>query len=145
MSIGTAVPTQDELNAVKHHFIHNKSIHETYDVGQYENDALQTLRTLFVENNKVVMVGGSGLYVNAVVNGLDEFPDVSPEIRKKLNVQLLKKGIENDPDTDLTLHHLPEKLRIDVVGQSVGMDKTQLLVHTQVGNEIGRASCRERV
>ena len=93
MQIGTAVPSKDELNAVKHHFIQNKSIFDTYSVGQFEKDSLKKLDELFLKNNIVVMVGGSGLYVDAVINGLDYFPDVDPEIRIKLNKELEEKGI----------------------------------------------------
>ncbi len=91
MTIGTAVPSSDELAAAKHHFIQNRSIFEDYSVGQFEKDTLQKLTKLFAKNAIVVMVGGSGLYTNAVINGLDYFPEVSPEIRIKLN-----KQIEND-------------------------------------------------
>ena len=93
MQIGTAVPSKDELNEVKHHFIQNKSIFDSYSVGQFEKDALKKLDKLFLKNNIVVMVGGSGLYVDAVINGLDYFPDVDPEIRIKLNKDLEEKGI----------------------------------------------------
>lgn len=95
MTIGTAVPNDQELQAVKHHFIQNKSIHESYSVGQFEKEALQKLDELFAITNKVVMVGGSGLYVNAVLYGLDEFPDVSPEIRQQLNAKLESEGLES--------------------------------------------------
>ena len=93
MQIGTAVPSKDELSDVKHHFIQNKSIFDTYSVGQFEKDALKKLNDLFLKNNIVVMVGGSGLYVDAVLNGLDYFPDIDPEIRIKLNKDLEEKGI----------------------------------------------------
>ncbi|WP_111707804.1 tRNA (adenosine(37)-N6)-dimethylallyltransferase MiaA [Lutibacter citreus] len=91
MTIGTAVPNKKELEASKHHFIQNRSIFEEYSVGQFEKDALSKLDALFLKNNVVIMVGGSGLYTNAVINGLDYFPEVSPEIRTELNQQ-----IEND-------------------------------------------------
>jgi tRNA dimethylallyltransferase len=95
MTIGTAVPSIKELNSAKHHFIQNRSIFEEYSVGEFERDALATLNQLFTKNDVVVMVGGSGLYVDAVLNGLDDFPDVDPEIRKQLNQQLETFGIEN--------------------------------------------------
>src|SRR5690606_6457411 len=66
MHIGTAAPTHEELAAAKHHFIHHKSIHDTYSVGAFEKDAIQCLNTLFKTKNTVIMVGGSGLYVDAV-------------------------------------------------------------------------------
>ncbi len=95
MNIGTAVPTQDELAAAPHHFIQNRSIFEDYSVGQFEKDALQKLEELFSKNNVVIMVGGSGLYTNAVISGLDYFPEVKPEIRENLNLQLKNEGIES--------------------------------------------------
>lgn len=94
MSIGTAVPSQEELTSVPHHFIQSRSIFEDYSVGQFEKDALQKLSTLFQQKNDVVMVGGSGLYANAVINGLDYFPKVDSNIREDLNLQLQEKGIQ---------------------------------------------------
>lgn len=94
MSIGTAIPSKQELEAVKHHFIQNKSIFEDYSVGDFERHALGLLKTLFEKNEIVVMVGGSGLYVDAVVKGLDSFPEVPSEIREQLNSELNEKGIE---------------------------------------------------
>ena len=93
MSIGTAAPSQEELNSVKHHFIHHKSIQENYNVGSFEKDALKTLNNLFKSHNIVVMVGGSGLYLDAITNGLDDFPEVERTIRKQLNDDLKIKGI----------------------------------------------------
>jgi len=93
MHIGTAVPTSEELNAAPHHFIQNRSIFDDYSVGQFEKDALQKIDSLFLKNNTVIMVGGSGLYTNAVINGLDYFPKVAPEIRTKLNSDLENEGI----------------------------------------------------
>ena len=94
MTIGTAVPSSEELAEAQHHFIQNRSIFEDYSVGQFEKDALLKLDELFSKNNIVIMVGGSGLYANAVINGLDYFPKVAPEIREQLNEQLQNKGIE---------------------------------------------------
>lgn len=94
MHIGTAVPSKKELKAAKHHFIQNRSILESYSVGDFERDALATLTKLFKKNSVIIMVGGSGLYANAVIDGLDYFPDVSPEIRENLNSSLQTEGIE---------------------------------------------------
>ncbi|WP_139958241.1 tRNA (adenosine(37)-N6)-dimethylallyltransferase MiaA [Flavicella sediminum] len=110
-TIGTAVPTQKELAQADHYFIQNRSIFEDYNVGQFERDALLKLDELFQENNVVIMVGGSGLYVDAVLNGLDYFPDVDPKIREQLNANLESKGLtylqaqlENlDPETYATI------------------------------------------
>ena len=94
MSIGTAVPSEEELAAARHHFIHNISIFENYSVGDFERDALRLLTEIFKKNNVAIMVGGSGLYIDAVVNGLDNFPEISSEIRKQLNEELKENGIE---------------------------------------------------
>jgi tRNA dimethylallyltransferase len=95
MTIGTAVPSKDELNAVKHYFIQNRSIFEAYNVGEFERDGLQKLSELFLKNDIVIMVGGSGLYVDAIINGLDYFPNVDASIREQLNRDLAEYGIEN--------------------------------------------------
>ena len=94
MKIGTAVPEDFELEAAQHHFIQNKSIFETYNVGQYEREALQKLKELFEKNPIQVLVGGSGLYVDAVLKGLDEFPKVDPSVREQLNSTFAEKGLE---------------------------------------------------
>lgn len=91
MSIGTAAPTPKELLQVKHYFVHNISIEEKYDVADYERNALALLDELFKTHETVVMTGGSGLFIDAVCNGIDEMPDVEPEIRNKVE-KLLKEG-----------------------------------------------------
>lgn len=100
MAIGTAVPSEEELNEIPHHFIHSRSIFDDYSVGDFERDAIDFLNTKFFPENpknptfkNFVMVGGSGLYVDAVVKGLDEFPETSPEIREELNKRWEKNGI----------------------------------------------------
>lgn len=93
MQIGTAAPSKEELSAAKHHFIHHKSIHDNYNVGTFERDAMALLNKLFKTKDVVIMVGGSGLYVDAVTKGLDDFPDVDGDIRKKLNFDLETKGL----------------------------------------------------
>ena len=94
MKIGTAVPSTEELAAAPHHFIQNRSVFEDYSVGQFEKDALKKLNALFSKNNIVIIVGGSGLYTNAVIEGFDDFPEVNPEIRQKLNKQIENGEIE---------------------------------------------------
>ena len=94
MTIGTAVPDSDELAAATHHFIQNKSIFEEYSVGQFEKDTLNKLDDLFAKNPIQIMVGGSGLYVDAVLKGLDYFPEVDPSIRINLTKELEENGIE---------------------------------------------------
>ena len=95
MSIGTAAPTEEELSVAPHHFIHHISIEDDYSVGDFEKEALSKLETLFKSHENVIMVGGSGLYVDAVTKGLDEFPKVDESIRENLNQQLKTEGIEN--------------------------------------------------
>jgi len=95
MTIGTAVPEPKELSVAPHHFIQNKSILEEYNVGSYERDAIATLEQLFEKHDVVIMVGGSGMYVNAVVNGLDEFPEIDKAIREDLTKRLANEGIES--------------------------------------------------
>lgn len=95
MSIGTAAPTIEELVAAPHHFIHHKSITENYNVGAFEKDALKTIEELHQKHDIVIMVGGSGLYVDAVTKGLDYFPDVDPNIREQLNNTLEEEGLES--------------------------------------------------
>lgn len=94
MRIGTAVPSDYELQLVRHHFIHNKSIQEDYTVGDFEKESLSLLEQLFKKKDIVLMTGGSGLYINAVLYGLNDFPDVDKEIRRQLNSEYDRKGIE---------------------------------------------------
>ena len=94
MTIGTAVPEPEELAAAPHHFIQNRSVFEDYSVGQFEKDTLAKLDELFSQKPIQIMVGGSGLYVDAVLKGLDYFPDVDPQIRIDLTIELENKGIE---------------------------------------------------
>lgn len=93
MQIGTAAPSIEELGAVKHHFIHHKSIQDHYNVGAFEKDALKALNNLFKTQDVVIMVGGSGLYVDAVTKGLDDFPEVDSSVRETLNTNLQNKGL----------------------------------------------------
>lgn len=95
MSIGTAVPSAEELQAAKHHFIQHTSIEDNYNVGDFESDAIKKLDELFKNNKIVIMVGGSGLYTKSVLEGLDYFPEVSLEIRQELNLKLEKEGLDS--------------------------------------------------
>ena len=95
MQIGTGRPSFEELTRAKHHFIQHKSIQENYSVGAFEKDTLNCLNSLFKTYNVVIMVGGSGLYVDAVANGLDYFPKVDTSIRENLNLQLETKGLQH--------------------------------------------------
>ena len=94
LRIGTAVPSAEELMAAPHHFIQHKSIFEAYSVGDFERDAIALLDKLFKKHDVVVMVGGSGLYAKAIIDGLDDFPEVDEVIRQELNEAYVQKGIE---------------------------------------------------
>jgi tRNA dimethylallyltransferase len=93
MKIGTAVPNAEELGSASHHFIQNKSIFESYSVGDFEQDALAKLDELFAKNKVQIMVGGSGLYVDAVLKGFDEFPEIDASVRETINQQFEALGI----------------------------------------------------
>lgn len=84
MAIGTAVPSEEELNSAKHHFIQNKSIFENYTVGDFEKEALLKFNDLFKNNDYAVLVGGSGLYVNAILKGFDTFPEIDSKVRDEV-------------------------------------------------------------
>ena len=92
--IGTAPPSAEEQTQVKHHFIHDRSIFDDYTVGDYENDAIALLDSLYQDNDKAILIGGSGLYVDAVLKGFDEFPEIDPKIRIHLQQELEEKGLE---------------------------------------------------
>lgn len=93
MSIGTAKPTVDEMDGVPHHFINNISIHETYSAGDFEKDVISLLKDLFRKHDTLILVGGSGLFVNAVCYGFDDIPS-NTEIRTQLISEYEKNGIE---------------------------------------------------
>ncbi|AWA30077.1 tRNA (adenosine(37)-N6)-dimethylallyltransferase MiaA [Flavobacterium magnum] len=111
MRIGTAVPSEAELQSVTHHFIHNKSIFDAYTVGDFEKEAIATLDELLRKSDVAVMTGGSGLYVDAVLNGFDDFPEIDPEIRNALATKYNELGmaflqeqlLALDPDYFLTV------------------------------------------
>ncbi|KFF04428.1 tRNA (adenosine(37)-N6)-dimethylallyltransferase MiaA [Flavobacterium reichenbachii] len=94
MTIGTAVPNQEELASATHHFIQNKSIFENYTVGDYEKEALQKIDELYETNDFIILIGGSGLYVDAILRGFDEFPEIDPDVRFQVNSNYEKLGIE---------------------------------------------------
>lgn len=94
MKIGTAVPSDTELQAATHHFIQNKSIFENYTVGDFEKEAITKLDELFLKNNIQIMVGGSGLYVDAVLKGFDSFHEIDSKIREEVRKNYEENGIE---------------------------------------------------
>ncbi|MES2410497.1 MAG: tRNA (adenosine(37)-N6)-dimethylallyltransferase MiaA [Bacteroidota bacterium] len=93
MRIGTAVPSEDELASATHHFIQNKSIFENYTVGDFEKEAIAKLDELFLKNTIQIMVGGSGLYVDAILKGFDDFPNIENSVREKINADFEELGI----------------------------------------------------
>ncbi len=93
MRIGTAVPSEEELTLAPNHFIQNKSIFEKFTVGDFEKEAIAKLDELFLKNNIQIMVGGSGLYVDAILKGFDDFPDVNNSIREVINADYKEFGI----------------------------------------------------
>lgn len=93
MSIGTAKPSAEELAAAPHHFISSHSVTQLFSTGDFETQALALMEKLFTEHEVLIMVGGSGLYINAICNGLDEMPEIDLAIREKLNQQFATEGI----------------------------------------------------
>lgn len=94
MPIGTAAPTPDQLQAVPHHFIATRSITEEYSCGRYEVDALALLEQLFHTHDTLFLVGGSGLYIDAICNGMDAMPETDPALREQLTTVARKEGLE---------------------------------------------------
>ena len=95
MSIGTAVPDASQLAAVKHYFIHSHTVTELYTAGKYEIEALELINRLFEEGHEtLIMAGGSGFYVDALVNGLDDFPSADLQLRSELTSRLETEGVE---------------------------------------------------
>lgn len=102
MDIGTAKPSTEELQRVKHHFINHVSIHEDYDVGTYEREIIEQLHDYFTHKDNAILTGGTGLYLKAVMEGLDDFPEVAPEIADSFQKLYEDKGLDH-------LHYLLEK------------------------------------
>ena len=94
MNIGTAKPSTSELNSIKHHLINNKSVNDNYNIYDYEKDALKSIESIFNKKDIAILVGGSGLYINTVLYGLDEIPGISAEVRNSLYLDLELKGIK---------------------------------------------------
>ena len=96
MTIGTAVPSAEQLSAVQHYFIHSHTVEELYTAGRYEIEALELINRLFQEGHDVlVMAGGSGFYIDALVNGLDDFPSADLQLRSELTARLKEEGVES--------------------------------------------------
>ena len=94
LPIGTAAPSAEELARVKHYFIGTKDLHETYNAGQYARDCKTLLAELFQKHERVLMVGGSMMYIDAVCKGLDDIPDIPAELREQVRNQYQEKGLE---------------------------------------------------
>ena len=94
MNIGNAKPTVIEMQGVPHYFISSHTITEDYNVGKYENEAIALLEKLFQTNEKIILIGGSGLYIDAICKGFDELPEADTETRNKINSLLKSEGIE---------------------------------------------------
>lgn len=93
LKIGAAPPSKEELAIVKHHFIHHLSINENYSIGQFEKDAINKITALFKAHNYLLLVGGSGLYIDAICDGIDKIPNISNNVREKINNEYKKNGI----------------------------------------------------
>ena len=93
MSIGTAVPSKLELSKANHYFIHHKSVKDNYTVGDFQNDALKLIENLFKKDDYIILTGGSGMYMDAIVNGIDTFPKIKLGVRELLNEKHNSRGI----------------------------------------------------
>jgi tRNA dimethylallyltransferase len=137
MKIGTAVPTDEQLNLVKHHFIRFISAGRYYSSSLFERDVLSLLPGLFKKNNIVIMAGGSGMYVDAVCHGIDDIPDVDPAIREKYNLLYAETGTEGlrmalkilDPDhyTKVDLKNHKRIIRALEICESTGQPYSSFL------------------
>jgi tRNA dimethylallyltransferase len=93
LKIGSAPPSAEELKKIKHHFIQHLSVKDNYNIGKYEEDAINKISSLFKKYNNLILVGGSGLYTDAICNGLDDIPQTPQKIRDRINNEFLEKGI----------------------------------------------------
>ena len=94
LNIGTAKPSSSELSKIKHHLINNKSIQEQYNINDFEKDAIESINSIFKKNKVAVLVGGSGLFINSVLYGLDEIPAIDENIRNSLYSDMDSLGIK---------------------------------------------------
>ncbi len=94
LNIGTAKPTKKELRLIKHHLINNISILKNYNISDFESDAINSIDSIFKNNNLAILVGGSGLYIDTILYGIDNIPKVDLEVREKLNIEFKKKGLK---------------------------------------------------
>lgn len=94
LKIGTAAPSFNELQQAKHHFIHHLSIHQKYDVADFERDTIPLLANLFQKKKTVILTGGSGLYIDAVCNGIDKMPEIDQHVRRQVHTIYTEEGLE---------------------------------------------------
>lgn len=164
MEIGTAKPSAEELKEVRHHFINSHSIHQDFNAGQYEREAYPLLQALFKAHDHVVMVGGSGLYIKALIDGFDEIPEVPDSVRQAIEEQYANSGISwlqtelarLDPDLYKTIdqqnpHRLIRALEVIMFsGQSIqhfrGKVKREHAFEViKIGLELEREALYERI
>ncbi len=164
LTIGTAKPNEEELAAISHHFINSHSISESYDGAQYGRDALALIHQLFKKYDYLILCGGSGLYVKAVLEGFDDIPDVDDEIREELNRQYEKEGIvwlqekmkKLDPEHFETIdkqnpHRLMRALEVKIgTGHSISTFRKKIkLQHpfsiVKIGLELSREVLNKRI
>ena len=94
LNIGTAKPTKKELRSIKHHLINNISILKDYNISEFEKDAINSIDSIFKNNNLAILVGGSGLYIDTILYGIDNIPKVDLAVREKLNIEFKEKGLK---------------------------------------------------
>ena len=142
LNIGVAKPTTDELNAIKHHFIGNLSLSDYYNVSRFENEVISFLKGYFQAHSFAVMVGGSGLYINAVCSGIDDLPDPDKKLREELKVAFEKEGIEPltkqlkklDPEYYNTLEQLEEQYDLLLMKIAIYLQDNDLALHNHLCN-----------
>ncbi len=164
MIIGTAKPSLLEQRGVKHHLLDFKSIHDYYSAGRYEQDVIEIIDSLSGSHNKAIMAGGSGLYIQAVCQGIDEMPDPDPDIRNRLESRLKVEGLEalaydlkkRDPESwsSLDLKNPKRVMRaLEVIYQTSvkysqikkGKAKTRTFDYIKIGLEMDREILYERI
>ena len=119
LNIGVARPSKQELSEVKHHFIASQSIHDPYDAGLYNQDVNSLLKELFKKHDIVIMTGGTGLYIKAATEGLDNLPPKNDQLRQQLNFILESEGID-------ALINIAKSMDID--GEKVNLSNPQRII-----------------
>lgn len=113
LNIGVARPSQKELNSIKHHFIGHISIQDNYNAGEYEAEAIEKINSLFQKYDKLVITGGSGMYIDAITKGMDNLPNVDKSIREELNELFKDNGItplqEELMEKDIEYYNIVDK------------------------------------